>query len=167
MNASLVSVFALGTGFLLLMFLCALAVERGWLSRRVTRHPAVYTLALGVYASAWAIYGSLELASSAGYGYLAYYLGVAGAFLLAPVLLVPIQRMTRTHQLASLADLFAFRFRSRWVGTMITVISLLAVMPLLALQVQTLGDAIFSSSQPGVGPVAPPHRRCSPWRCAP
>ncbi|OUE40744.1 ATPase [Billgrantia desiderata SP1] len=143
MNASLVSVFALGTGFLLLMFLCALAVERGWLSRRVTRHPAVYTLALGVYASAWAIYGSLELASSAGYGYLAYYLGVAGAFLLAPVLLVPIQRMTRTHQLASLADLFAFRFRSRWVGTMITVISLLAVMPLLALQVQTLGDAIF------------------------
>ncbi len=143
MNASLASVFALGASYLLLMFLCALAVERGWLSRRVTRHPVVYTLALGVYASAWAIYGSLELASTSGYGYLAYYLGVAGAFLLAPVLLVPIQRMTRTHQLASLADLFAFRFRSRWVGTLITVISLLAVMPLLALQVQTLGDAIY------------------------
>ncbi len=143
MNASLASVFSLGLGYLLLMFLCAWAVERGWLSRRVTRHPAIYTLALGVYASAWAIYGSLELAADAGYGYLAYYLGVAGAFLLAPVLLVPIQRMTRTHQLASLADLFAFRFRSRWVGTLITVISLLAVLPLLALQVQTLGDAIF------------------------
>ncbi|WP_104204905.1 ATP-binding protein [Billgrantia saliphila] len=143
MNASLASVFSLGMGYLLLMFLCAWAVERGWLSPRVTRHPAVYTLALGVYASAWAIYGSLELAADSGYGYLAYYLGVAGAFLLAPVLLVPIQRMTRTHQLTSLADLFAFRFRSRWVGTLITVISLLAVLPLLALQVQTLGDAIF------------------------
>ncbi|MCG6659553.1 ATPase [Halomonas campisalis] len=143
MSASLASVFALGTGYLLVLFLCALAVERGWISLRITRHPAVYTLALGVYASAWAIYGSLELAASAGYGYLAYYLGVAGAFLLAPVLLVPIQRMTRTYQLASLSDLFAFRFRSRWVGTLITVISLLAVLPLLALQVQTLGDAIF------------------------
>ncbi|PMR75934.1 ATP-binding protein [Billgrantia endophytica] len=143
MSTSLTSVFALGASYLLLMFLCALAVERGWIDRRITRHPAVYTLALGVYASAWAIYGSLELASRSGYGYLAYYLGVAGAFLLAPVLLVPIQRMTHTYQLSSLADLFAFRFRSRWVGTLITVISLFAVLPLLALQVQTLGDAIF------------------------
>ncbi|WP_163559913.1 ATP-binding protein [Halomonas sp. NO4] len=133
---------ALGTGYLLVLFLLALAVERGWVGRAVTRHPAVYTLALGVYASAWAIYGSLELAASSGYGYLAYYLGVAGAFLLAPVLLVPIQRLTRSYQLASLADLFAFRFRSRWVGTLITVVSLLAVLPLLALQVQTLGDSI-------------------------
>ena len=142
MSANLSSVFMLGSGFVLLIFLCALAVERGWLSHKVTRHPIVYTLALGVYASAWAIYGSLELAASSGYGYLAYYLGAAGAFLLAPVLLVPIQRMTRTHQLASLADLFAFRFRSRWVGTLITMISLLAVLPLLALQVKTLGETI-------------------------
>ncbi|MDI5983544.1 ATP-binding protein [Halomonas sp. M4R5S39] len=143
MSASLASVLALGTGYLLLLFLCALAVERGWIPSRIARHPAVYTLALGVYASAWAIYGSLELASNAGFGYLAYYLGVAGAFLLAPVLLVPIQRLSRTYQLSSLADLFAFRFRSRWVGTLVTLVSLLAVIPLLALQVQTMGDAIF------------------------
>ncbi|MGM0988203.1 MAG: ATP-binding protein [Pseudomonadota bacterium] len=142
MNASLVGLLALGIGYLLLLFLGALAVERHWVPTRIARHPAVYTLALGVYASAWAIYGSLELAGNAGYGYLAYYLGVAGAFLLAPVLLVPIQRMTRTYQLASLADLFAFRFRSRWVGTLVTLVSLLAVLPLLALQVQTLGDTI-------------------------
>ncbi len=136
-------VLSLGTGYLLLLFLCALAVERGWIPARIARHPVVYTLALGVYASAWAIYGSLELAANHGFAYLAYYLGVAGAFLLAPVLLVPIQRMTRTYQLASLADLFAFRFRSRWVGTLVTLVSLLAVLPLLALQVQTMGDAIF------------------------
>ncbi|TFH85725.1 ATPase [Billgrantia azerbaijanica] len=151
-NMPLVHLLALGSGYLLVLFLFALAVERGWIGRGLTRHPAVYTLALGVYASAWAIYGSLELTASSGYGYLAYYLGVAGAFLLAPVLLVPIQRMTRTYQLASLADLFAFRFRSRWVGTLITVVSLLAVLPLLALQVQTLGDSIHlltGSTSPG------------------
>ncbi len=137
---SAAQLFVLGTGYLSLLFLAALAVERGWVPIRLVRHPAVYTLALGVYASAWAIYGSLELASQAGYGYLAYYLGPAGAFLLASVLLVPIQRLTRTYQLSSLADLFAFRFRSRWVGTLITLVSLLAVLPLLALQIQTLGD---------------------------
>ncbi|TDO15403.1 ATP-binding protein [Halomonas ventosae] len=143
MNASLGGLLALGSGYLLLLFLAALAVERHWIPIRLARHPAVYTLALGVYASGWAIYGSLELAKEAGYGYLAYYLGVAGTFLLAPVLLVPIQRMTRTYQLTSLADLFALRFRSRWVGTLITLVSLLAVLPLLALQVQTLGDTIY------------------------
>ncbi|MBD3898439.1 ATPase [Halomonas sp. ML-15] len=155
MNASLsvTAVLLLGSGYLALLFLCALAVERGWVPSRIARHPAVYTLALGVYASAWAVYGSLELASEAGYGYLAYYLGVAGAFLLAPVLLLPIQRMTRTHQLSSLADLFAFRFRSRWVGSLITLVSLLAVLPLLALQVQTMGSAIHlmtGSATPGL-----------------
>ncbi|GAB2790080.1 two-component system sensor histidine kinase CbrA [Halomonas shantousis] len=141
-NASLYASLALGLGYLALLFGCALAVERRRVSERLIRHPAVHALALGVYASAWATYGSLELAAEAGYGYLAYYLGVAGAFLLAPVLLVPIYRLTQTYQLASLADLFAFRFRSRWVGTLITLVTLLAVMPLLALQIQTLDDAL-------------------------
>ncbi|WP_136249102.1 ATP-binding protein [Halomonas borealis] len=132
----------LGVGYLLVLALCALAVERGGLPTRLARHPATHTLALGVYASAWAIHGTLEQAERSGYGYLAYFLGAAGAFLLAPMLLVPIQRMAHTYQLASLADLFAFRFRSRWVGTLVTLVSLLAVLPLLALQVQTLGNAL-------------------------
>jgi len=131
MNAELIGVVLLGLSYLGLLFGCGMAVERGWVPVRITRHPMVYTLALGVYASAWAIYGSIELAANAGFGYLAYYLGPAGAFLLAPVLLVPIQRITRTYQLSSLADLFAFRYRSRWAGTLVTLLSLIAVLPLL------------------------------------
>ncbi|SFH61880.1 ATP-binding protein [Modicisalibacter xianhensis] len=142
MSTSLTGLLALGVGYLVLLLLCAQAAERGWIPARLLHHPAVYTQALGVYASAWAIYGSVEFAADAGYGYLAYYLGVAGAFLLGPVMLLPIQRMTRTYQLASLADLFVFRFRSRWVGTLITLVTLLAVLPLLALQIQTLGEAV-------------------------
>ncbi|RUR52090.1 ATP-binding protein [Vreelandella populi] len=142
MSVELIGIMLLGLGYLALLFGCGTAVERGWVPARVTRHPMVYTLALGVYASAWAIYGSVEFAANAGFGYLAYYLGAAGTFLLAPVLLVPIQRITRTYQLASLADLFAFRFRSRWAGTLVTLISLMAVLPLLGIQVQTLSDAI-------------------------
>ncbi|MWJ27816.1 ATPase [Halomonas sp. ZH2S] len=141
MSVELVGLLLLGFGYLVLLFGCGFVIERGWVPVRVVRHPVVYILAVGVYASAWAIYGSLELAAHAGYGYLAYYLGAAGAFLLAPVLLVPIQRITRTYQLASLADLFAFRFRSRWAGSLVTLVSLLAVLPLLALQVKILGEA--------------------------
>ncbi|MEC7294727.1 MAG: histidine kinase dimerization/phospho-acceptor domain-containing protein, partial [Pseudomonadota bacterium] len=142
MNAELIGVVLLGLSYLGLLFGCGMAVERGWVPVRITRHPMVYTLALSVYASAWAIYGSIELAANAGFGYLAYYLGPAGAFLLAPVLLVPIQRITRTYQLSSLADLFAFRYRSRWAGTLVTLLSLIAVLPLLGIQVHTLSDAV-------------------------
>ena len=70
MNAELIGVVLLGLSYLGLLFGCGMAVERGWVPVRITRHPMVYTLALGVYASAWAIYGSIELAANAGFGYL-------------------------------------------------------------------------------------------------
>src|SRR5690554_7520727 len=76
--------------YLVLLFSVAWATERGLLPRSLVRHPAIYTLSIGVYASAWAFYGTVGLAYQYGYGFLTYYLGVCGAFLLAPVLLNPI-----------------------------------------------------------------------------
>src|SRR5690606_19042012 len=69
--------------YLVLLFSVAWATERGLLPRSLVRHPAIYTLSIGVYASAWAFYGTVGLAYQYGYGFLTYYLGVCGAFLLA------------------------------------------------------------------------------------
>lgn len=102
--------------YLLTLFGVAWISDRGLIPRWIMRHPLTYTLSLGVYASAWAFYGTVGMAYQYGYGFLASFLGVSGAFLLAPVLLYPILRITRTYQLSSLADLFAFRFRSSWAG---------------------------------------------------
>lgn len=128
--------------YLLALFGVAWVTERGLLPQALLRHPAVYTLSLGVYASAWAFYGTVGLAYQYGYGFLTYYLGICGAFLLAPVLLNPILRITRTYQLSSLADLFAFRFRSTWAGTLTTLFMLIGVLPLLALQIQAVADSV-------------------------
>ena len=115
MSFSLSQLMLISAAYLLLLFGVAWVSERGLVPRRIIRHPLIYTLSLGVYASAWAYYGTVGLAYQYGYGFLACFLGVSGAFLLAPVLLYPILRITRTYQLSSLADLFAFRFRSTWV----------------------------------------------------
>ncbi|SDS92332.1 Two-component sensor kinase CbrA [Halopseudomonas xinjiangensis] len=128
--------------YLLALFGVAWVTERGLLPQALLRHPAVYTLSLGVYASAWAFYGTVGLAYQYGYGFLTYYLGICGAFLLAPVLLNQILRITRTYQLSSLADLFAFRFRSTWAGTLTTLFMLIGVLPLLALQIQAVADSV-------------------------
>lgn len=139
---NLTHLLLISAAYLLVLFGIAWLTERGGVLRSLVRHPLVYTLSLGVYASAWAFYGAVDLAYQYGYGFLAIYLGLSGAFLLAPVLLHPILRLTRTYQLASLADLFAFRFRSTWAGTLTTVFMLIAVLPLLALQIQAIADTV-------------------------
>lgn len=101
----------------------------------------VYTLSLGVYAGTWAVFGAVGVAAEYGYGFLAYYLGISGAFLLAPVLLNPIMRISRAYQLTSLADLFAFRYRSQWAGTLVTLITGIALMALLSMQIKAVAGS--------------------------
>lgn len=133
--------------YLSLLFGIAWLTERGLIPAWMVRNPVTYILSIGVYASAWAFYGTVDLAYQYGYGYLATYLGVSGAFLLAPVLLHPILRITRTYQLSSLADLFAFRFRSTWSGALTTLVMLVGMLPLLALQIQAVADTIGIMTQ--------------------
>ncbi|HLT12772.1 MAG TPA: ATP-binding protein [Marinobacter sp.] len=124
--------------YLVLLFGIAWTTERGTLLRRWVRHPLVYTLSLGVYAGIWAVYGAVGMAADSGFGFLAYYLGISGAFLLAPVLLNPILRIGRAYQLTSLADLFAYRYRSQWAGTLVTLCSAAAILALLSMQIQAV-----------------------------
>jgi PAS domain S-box-containing protein len=149
-NAS--TVLLVATSYFLLFYLVAWLTEKGYVPARIINHPALYVLSLGVVVSTWSFYTALISASSRGYGFNAYYLGYAAAFLFAPILMRPILQITRTYQLASLADLFAFRFRSPWAGTLTTAVLLLCIFPLLALQ--TLAVGISTTL---IAPAANPH----------
>ncbi|MGO1462855.1 MAG: ATP-binding protein [Oleiphilaceae bacterium] len=138
--------------YLVLLFGIAWVTERNMLPRHWVRHPLVYTLSLGVYAGIWAVYAAIGLAAETGYGFLAYYLGISGAFLLAPVLLNPIMRIGRAYQLTSLADLFAYRYRSQWAGTLVTLCSGGAILSLLSMQIQAV-----STSASILAPDTSPH----------
>ena len=142
MAYSVSDLILIACGYLFFLFMVAWITERGWLPARLVRHPAVYVFSLGVYASAWAVYGSVGYAYQYGYNFLSYFLGISGVFLLAPILLAPILRLTTTYQLSSLADLFAFRYRSRLAGAMTTIIMLIGVLPLLALQLKAVAESI-------------------------
>ena len=127
--------------YLILLFGIAWFTEKGMVPRRWVRHPLVYVLSLGVYAGIWAVYGAVGMAAESGYGFLAYYLGISGAFLLAPVLLNPVMRIGRAYQLTSLADLFAYRYRSQWAGTLVTLCSGGAILALLSMQIQAVATS--------------------------
>lgn len=142
MTFSLIQLCLIIFGYLFFLFAAAYVVERGWVPKRWVRHPVVYVLSLGVYASAWAFYGSVSMADQYGYGFLAYYLGISGAFVLSPILLKPILHITSTYQLSSLADLFAFRYRSRLAGVMVTLFTLAVALPLLTLQIAAVSESM-------------------------
>ncbi len=140
MNFDLATLAAMGSGYLLLLFGIAWATDRHWIPEKIVLHPLVYTLSLGVFASVWAYYTSVGIAMRHGYGYLAGYIGISLAFMFSPLLLRPVRQLTRTYQLSSLADLIAFRYRSRWAGTLVTLLTLAAVTPIIALQIRAVSD---------------------------
>lgn len=142
MSISLSQLLLLGLGFLSLLFLAAYVSERGLLPSKLIHHPAIYTLSLGVYASAWAVYGSVGFAHQYGFNFLSYYLGITGTFLLAPFLLTPLLRLSQTYHLTSLADLLAYRYRSQLLAAIATLLMLAAVLPLLALEIEAITGAI-------------------------
>ncbi len=142
MGFELSQLFAIGIAYLLILFGIAHLADRRRIPEQIIRHPLTYVLSLGVFASAWAIYGVVGLAHEYGYGFLSYYLGVAATFLLAPLLLLPIWRISRAYLHSSLADILTFRFRSQWAGSLITIFMVLAVWPLLALQIQAVADSL-------------------------
>ncbi|MBQ0714521.1 MAG: PAS domain-containing protein [Paraperlucidibaca sp.] len=132
--------FTLTTAYLGLLFFAAYASEHGWIPLRWVRHPAVFVLSLGVFVSTWGLFGAVQFARESGFNFLTFYIGLAGAFLLAPVFLQPLFRLARSHQLTSLPDLLAFRYRSQAAGTLATIAMLIGVMPLLTTQMQTVGE---------------------------
>lgn len=147
MSFDLQSLVLASTAYLLFLFLCAWLTETGRIPRRMVQHPAVYVLSLGIYASSWAYYGSIGIAHDTGYLFLTFYFGLSGAFLLAPIVLSPLLKIIHNHQLGSLADLFAFRFRSPVAGILTTLLLLGITMPLLTLQIQAISDSVHLLSQ--------------------
>ena len=138
MTGASLLLLAVGLGYLLLLFLLAYAVDEGWLPAALARHPLTYTLSLGTYATTWSFYGSVGFAAHEGYLFIAFFFGATLAMILAPVLLQPLLRVVREHQLGSLADLLAFRFPGRATGAVVTVLLLVGLLPYIALQIQAV-----------------------------
>ncbi len=154
---SLPSLILIGVAYLLFLFGAAYLTERDMLPKKLIRHPLTHVLSIGVYASVWTFYGAFGLAQESGYNFLGSYFGAVITFVLGPAILIPILRITRTYQLSSLPDLFAFRFRSGGIGTYTAILSVLATLPMLSIQIQAVTDALyilndqFSADQIGLG----------------
>ncbi|MDE2148566.1 MAG: histidine kinase [Gammaproteobacteria bacterium] len=142
MTIELGVLFGVALAYLGLLFVVAYVTERGGWPARLARHPAVLALSLGVYATTWTYYGSVGFADRQGFLFLTIYLGVTLSFLAAPLLLSPLLRLVRDYQLQSLADLLAFRYVSRYTGPLVTLLTLLGILPYMALQIRAVTSSM-------------------------
>ena len=142
MSFSLAQILLFIIAYLSALFAVAMLADRGVIPARITHHPAVYVLSLGVFGGAMASNGVIALSQEYGYNFLLYYLGVVLMFVLAAVLLMPLLRLCRVYQLSSMADVLTFRYRSPWVGAAVTLAMCITLLPLLALQIQAVAESI-------------------------
>ena len=142
MHFELWQLFLVGVLYLGLLFLVATATDRGWIPDSLASHPLTYTLSIGVYATSWSFYGSVGFAQKEGFNFLTIYLGATLAFVAAPILLRPILKLTETYRLASLADLFAFRYHSQAAGILVTLLLITGTLPYMSLQIQAVANTL-------------------------
>lgn len=139
------------------LFLVAFLAERSRVLERWVQHPLVHALSLGVYATSWSYYGSVGFAARQGYQFLGIYVGATLACLSIPMVWLPLFRLTREHQLRSVADLLAFRFQSRAAGGFVTLFLWMGIIPYIALQIRAVVQSMNlltpqeSNPAPGLG----------------
>ena len=115
-----------------------------------TSNPYVYTLSLAVYCTAWTYYGSIGIASRSGISFLAIYLGPVIALPLWIVVMRKVIRISKQHKISSIADFISMRYgNNRFLGALVTIISLFAIIPYIALQLKAVSETFSLISTDG------------------
>lgn len=141
-------------GYLGLLFYIAFWAEKNTHSRWVN-NPYVYTLSLAVYCTAWTYYGSVGIAAKSGFNFLPIYLGPVIAFPLWIVLMRRIIRISKQHKISSIADFISLRYgNNRLLGAIITIISAVATVPYISLQLKAVSETfqIMSKKSHAISP---------------
>ena len=126
--------------YLLALFFIAFVAEKNAKSKWVN-NSVVYTLSLAIYCTAWTYYGSIGIAANSGIDFLPIYLGPVIAAPLWIVLLRKIIRISKQHKISSIADFISLRYGNhRFLGALVTVVCLLAIVPYISLQLQAVSE---------------------------
>ena len=131
--------------------------------RRSTRidprraRPWIYAISLAIYCTSWTFFGSVGLASSRNWEFLAIYIGPVLVFLFGMPLIQRMVRLAKSEKITSVADFLAARYgKSFAVASVATLIATLGTIPYIALQLKAISDSVslmvehYSGSPPVV-----------------
>src|SRR5262245_46913881 len=134
------ALFVISTAYVGLLFGIAYFGDRkARLAGAPTRQPWIYSLALGVYCTSWTYYGAVGRAANSGWDFLPIYLGPILVFTIWASLLERIVRISKRHNITSIADFIGARYgRRQPIAMFITAIAVVGVLPYIALQLKAV-----------------------------
>ncbi len=134
------------TGFfylLLLFFVAFYAEKRAKRGRSLIKNPYIYSLSIAVYCTAWTFYGSVERAATSGLNFLSVYIGPTIMAFLWTIVLRKIIRISKNQRITSIADFISSRYgKSLLLGGLVTIISLVGIMPYISLQLKAVAVSL-------------------------
>jgi len=126
--------------YLAVLFYIAFIADRSAKSKWVN-NPLIYTLSLAVYCSAWTYYGSIGVAANSGISFLPIYLGPVIAAPLWIVILRKIIRISKQHNISSIADFISLRYgNDRFLGALVAIICVIGTVPYISLQLKAISE---------------------------
>ncbi|WP_100643701.1 PAS domain-containing hybrid sensor histidine kinase/response regulator [Alteromonas facilis] len=136
---------ALAIIYIFLLFLIARWGDRNTpTSRWLTSHPAIYSLALAIYCTAWTFFGAVGQASRDNWMYLPILLGPVLVYAVGYRFIYKLVLVSKKQHITTIADFIASRYGKRQaVALMVTLIALLATIPYIALQLQAIGTTFL------------------------
>jgi Na+/proline symporter/signal transduction histidine kinase len=143
--------------YLLLLFAVASFGDRSSRRRGVSPlgRPLVYGLSLAVYCTSWTYFGGVGLAADHGLEFMGIYIGPILMLTLGMPLMRRMIEIAKAEKLTSGADFVAARYgKNPIVGMLVTVISLAASIPYIALQLKAVSNSVTVMVNPqdyGIG----------------
>ncbi len=140
---SALAVAAAAFAYLGLLFALAhWADGRARAGRSVIDNPWIYALSIAVYCTAWTYFGSVGRAASGGLWFLPIYLGPTLALVLGWAVLRKMVRIAHTYRITTIADFIGSRYgKSSAVAGLVTLITVIGIVPYIALQLKAIAVA--------------------------
>lgn len=112
------------------------------LANQISYRPFVYSMSLAIYCSSWTYYGAVGNAAADGWAFLAILLGPFLLFIFGHSLLEKLVSVAKQQNVTSIADFIASRYgKRRHLALFVTLITALATIPYIALQLKAVGTA--------------------------
>lgn len=132
-------VIFIALGYVGVLFAIAAYGDRTAGLRRGMMRPYIYALAIAVYCTSWTFYGSVGLAASAGYYFLAIYLGPILLIGLGWPLIRRIVSVSKSQNITSIADFLSARYgKNQLLGGLVALIAVIGIVPYISLQLKAV-----------------------------
>ena len=129
--------------YVVILFAIASYGDRSFAAVRNVSKPNLYALSMAIYCTTWTFFGSVGLASTSGFSFLAIYVGPILAITLGFPLMKRVIQLSKEERITSVADFLGARYgKNIRVAAVAAIIAVIGTIPYIALQLKAISSSV-------------------------